>query len=111
MASECLNCSIMSVSVESVTLYDEFMQGYAGVMMGMRWLRSPGFLRASHTRRPSAASSSMSHSITGSGHFQCVYTLKKRERTTLGTPCSSDGKKGANGKGGFSGGGGAHAAG
>jgi len=33
----------MSVKVDMHTLYVEFMHGYAGVITGMRWLRSAKF--------------------------------------------------------------------
>jgi hypothetical protein len=62
--------------VDSDTLYVEFMAGYAGVMMGIKWTRSMGFTLGFHTRRASGPLSSVWHSVTGSGHFHTEYTRK-----------------------------------
>ena len=37
-----LNSEVMIIWVEAVTLCVEHIAGYAGVMIGIRWARSPG---------------------------------------------------------------------
>jgi hypothetical protein len=50
------------------------MQGYAGVMMGMRWVRSRGFSRGSHTGMVREVSRSMARSMMGVGQAHWLYT-------------------------------------
>nr|GMD41128.1 hypothetical protein Iba_chr10aCG16080 [Ipomoea batatas]GMD45970.1 hypothetical protein Iba_chr10dCG15110 [Ipomoea batatas] len=51
--------------VDAETWELEFMQGYAGVMIGILCVHSSGFLRGSQGRKLSSLSSSIGHSITG----------------------------------------------
>lgn len=78
-----------------VTEYDEFMAGYAGVMIGMRWRESLMLLLPSHTWKP-RFSFSMGFSSTGVGQRQvlkiCVGTqqchlLSNQSELGMATPC------------------------